>query len=179
MPGLHLLHACLPLAGSHSFWETAVYFSHPSPPCALELHGLTGTQCAATGEQNFILLSFQCCGHPGVGTVGSTALLPCLEPLRPTVRSWWPLTSCRVTPWSRGECLLQGSEVSCLLQPPGGEFWQRCFLGFCALVLSDAPKAAWGGLSLLYPLCRLMGCCLSLSARTCPKRARSIPGWLE
>lgn len=70
MPGLHLLHACLPLAGSHSFWETAVYFSHPSPPCALELHGLTGTRRAATGEQNFFpaLLSMPWppwCGHSG------------------------------------------------------------------------------------------------------------------
>lgn len=144
MPGLHLLHACLPLAGSHSFWETAVYFSHPSPPCALELHGLTGKQCAATGEQNFFLLSPKRHNHPGAGMAGSTALLPCLDPLRPTVRSWWPLTSCRVTPWSRGGCLLQGSEVLLLLQAPGGEFWQCCFLEFCALVLSDAPKAAWG-----------------------------------
>lgn len=151
MPGLHLLHACLPLAGSHSFWETAVYFSHPSPPCALELHGLTGKQCAATGEHNFVLLSLKCHGHPAAGTVRNTALLPCLYPLRPTVRSWWPFPSCR---GCRGGCLLQGSEV---LQAPGGEFWRCCFLEFCVPVLSDAPKAALGVLSLLYPLCRVDG----------------------
>lgn len=141
MPGLHLLHACLPLAGSHSFWETAVYFSHPSPPCAPELHGLTGKQRAATGEQNFFLLSFKFHGHPGAGTAGNTALLPCLDPLRPTVRSWCSLTSCRVTPWSRGGCLLQGSEVPLVLQAPGGEFWQNS--AFWNSVLSDVPKTSW------------------------------------
>lgn len=167
MPGLHLLHACLPLAGSHSFWETAVYFSHPSPPCALELHGLPGKQCAATGEQNFFLLSFKCHGHP------AAALLVPPQTHCEELVALHKLQSARV--------VLQGSEVA--LPAAGsrrGILALLLFAVLCPLVLSGAPKAAWG----CCPFCTLFAegwiWCLSLSARTCSKTAGAFQaGWSE
>lgn len=136
MPGLHLLHACLPLAGSHSFWETAVYFSHPSPPCTLELHGLPGKQCAATGEQNFFLLSFECHGHPAAAL---------LVPPQTHCEELVALHKLQRASRQQRRVVLRDQRCPCLLQAPRGECWHCCFLQFCALLSFLEPLKLPGG----------------------------------